>query len=102
MIVVKSLVAPVVVGLVPAQAIVVRGGVDGDLVVQRAAAGVVELLHDVPGLVAAVLTVLGVGSDRLRDTVLDGPVLEEVGGAVVEAAEAIGFLGAVLDDDDQW
>jgi hypothetical protein len=92
------LVALLVVGVVPAEPVVVRGGLDLDLVVERAAAGVIDLLEDIPGLVVVVLAVLGVGSELVDDALLDGPVLEGVGGAVVDAAEAVGLLGAVL----QW
>jgi len=85
-----------VVGFVPAQGIVVRGDVDGDLVVECAAAGVVELLQYVPGRIAVALAILCVRSDMINESSRDGPVFDGVRGTVVETAEAEGFLGAVL------
>lgn len=85
-----------VVGLKRAEAVVGAGGVDGDLVVQRAAADVVDLVDDVPGGVVGALAGGGVRGERVEDVVLDGVPLEEVRREVPGAAEAEGLLGAVL------
>lgn len=81
-----------------AQLIVVRSGVDLDLVVQGTAAGVVELLQDVQGRVTRALAVGCIRSNMFDDAVLDSPELLPVTCKVVETAEAKGFLGAVLDE----
>ena len=82
-------VAEVVVSLVLA-------GVDVDLVVERAAADVVDLCHDVLPRVLVVLAVLGVGGELVDETLLDGDVLVPGVGPVPDTAEAEGLNGAVL------
>jgi hypothetical protein len=86
-----------VVRVVVAKSIVVTGHVDFDLVIKRAAAGIVELVQDIPGRVARVPAVGGIRGKSSDDAGLDSPVLEEDRRMVVGAAEAEGFLGAVLD-----
>lgn len=82
--------------VVRAEGPVVGAGVDGDLVVQRAAADIVDLVDDVPGGVVGALAVGGVGSKSVDDASLDGVPLEEVRREVPGAAKAESLLGAVL------
>ena len=88
------LVAAVVVAEAPVVGLV--DNVNLDLVVERAAANIVELVDDVPALVVVVLAVLGPGSALVHPAGLDALVLEPLGGVVPLAAEGEGFLGAVL------
>lgn len=89
--------ALLVIRLVESQTVVVRGGFDLDLVVKSTAAGVIKLVQDIPSVVPAVLAVGGVRSNLLDEASFDGPPLEVVRSVIVDAAEAEGLLGAVLE-----
>lgn len=79
-----------------AEFVVVRGDIDSDLVVERAAAGIVDLGEDVPGVIARALAVLGIRGEREGETPPDRPPLLPDTGVVPDAAEKVSLLGAVL------
>lgn len=70
--------------------------INGDLSVESAAADVVDLGDGGPVILATV-AFFGVRSKRQNEPRLETPVFEFGGGGIPQAAEAKGFLGAMLD-----
>jgi hypothetical protein len=84
-------------GRVVAQGVVVRGDIDGNLMVEGAAADVVDLGDNIGSVVSAGLAVLGIGEELEDEAILDSEPLVVGVGVVPGAAEAESCLGAVLD-----
>lgn len=92
----NSLVTLVAVRMSPAQVVVVTLDINLDLMVERTAAGIVDLLEDIPSAVLFVLAVAHIRRKVVDNTRLDAKPFEEGLGMVPRAAEAKGLLGAVL------
>jgi len=80
----------------PAQLVVGTGDIISDLVVEGAAADIVDLVNDILTIVPVLLAVGCVGSQVKDAATFDAEPLEPGAGMIPSAAEAEGLLGAVL------